>query len=89
MSKQLSKENWEKYRDGGKDVKENFCGACLAIPIAFVGVGASAYGASTRGQYKKQKKIALWGGIITTLLSVCIAIYYLYIKKCVDCGYVD
>jgi hypothetical protein len=84
-----NKENWEKYRNENENVKEPFCGACMAIPFAFAGIGASAYGASSRGQYKKQKKWALWSGIATTLLSIFIAIYYLYIKKCVDCGYVD
>ena len=37
------KEKWKKYRNGNNDVKESFCGACLAIPFAFAGVGASAY----------------------------------------------
>ena len=82
-------ENWKKYKNGNEDVKEFFCGACVMIPFAFAGIGASAYGANSRGKYKKQKKWALWGGIATTFLSIIIAIYYLFIKKCVDCGYVD
>ena len=61
-----------------KDVKESFCGACLAIPIAFAGASASAYGStSTRGKYKKTKQIALWGGIATIIISLIIAAYYL------------
>jgi Na+-driven multidrug efflux pump len=76
------------YKKDG-DIKEDFCGACLAIPFAFAGVGASAYGASSRGDHKKQKKIALWGGIATIVISILIAVYYLWIKKCVDCGYTD
>jgi ABC-type proline/glycine betaine transport system permease subunit len=70
-------------------VKEEFCGACAAIPFAFAGVGASAYGSSSRGNHKNQKKIALWGGIISVIISVLIAVYYLWIKKCTDCGYKD
>jgi len=65
-------------------VVEGFCGACLAIPLAFAGVGASAYGASSsRGAYKKRKKIILWSGIITTLVAVAIAIYYM--TACTKC----
>ena len=82
-------ENWKKYRKGNEDVVEEFCGACLAIPFAFAGVGASAFGASSRGAHRNQKKIALWGGITTIVISVLIAIYYMWIKKCVDCGYKD
>jgi Na+-driven multidrug efflux pump len=83
----MSNDKCELDEKGNKDVVEGFCGACLAIPFAFAGVGASAYGASSRGKHKKQKKIALWGGIITIVISVLIAVYYLWIKKCVDCGY--
>ena len=76
-------EKWKKYKKDGKDVKEFFCGACLAVPLAFVGVGASAYGASSRGSHKKSKKIALWGGIATIIISLIIAIYYL--TSCTNC----
>jgi len=78
-------ENWKKYRRGNKDTKEDFCGACLAVPLAFAGVGASAYGAkkSSRGKYKIQKKCALWGGIIAIVISLIIACYYL--RTCKDC----
>ncbi len=69
-----------------KEIKENFCGACLSIPLAFVGVSASAYGASgSRRSHKKQKKIALWVGIVTILISLLIAVYYLFISKCSNC----
>ena len=86
MSEQLN-ENWKKNENPNEDTEEGFCMACLAIPVAFAGVGASAYGASSRGKYKEQKKIALWGGIIAVIISFLIAAYYLWIKKCTDCGY--
>ena len=76
-------ENWKKHRKGNEDVIEEFCMACLSIPLAFAGVGASAYGASSRKKYKTQKKVALWGGIIAVILSLIIGIYYLY--SCKDC----
>ena len=81
----IKQENWKKYRKNNHDdVIENFCGACLAVPLAFAGVGASAYGASnSRSKYKKQKKIALWIGIITIVISLIIGIYYLF--SCQNC----
>ena len=85
----MSDKIYEKYKKDGKDVREDFCGACLSIPFAFAGIGASAYGANSRGAHKKKKKIALWGGIVTIVISVLIAVYYLWIKKCTDCGYKD
>lgn len=89
MTNQLKlNEDWEKYRINNEDVKEGFCGACMAIPLAFAGIGASAYGSSgSRNNHKKQKKWALWIGIISVLLSIFIAVYYLFIKKCTDCLY--
>jgi hypothetical protein len=80
-------ENWKKHKKDGEDVREDWCGACLAIPFAFAGVGASAYGASSRGKHKKQKKIALWGGIASIVISSLVIFYYVAIKKCTDCGY--
>jgi cation transporter-like permease len=85
-------ENWKKYKRDNKDVKEFFCGACLAIPLAFAGIGAGAYGASSRGSYKKKKKVLLYSviaSIIFFLLAAGVFIYFFWIKKCVDCGYKD
>lgn len=84
-----SNKQWAEYKKKGEDVVEPFCGVCLAIPFAFAGVGASAYGANSRGKYKKTRKWALWGGIFTTVISLLIAVYYFFIKKCVDCRYED
>lgn len=68
------------------ETKESFCGACLAVPLAFVGIGATSYGSSSKKKHKKTKKIALWTGIAVTIISLLIAIYYLWIKKdCTSC----
>ncbi len=64
------------------DVKEEFCGACLAIPAALAGVGAAGVGAQ-KGSHDKMKKIMLWGGIAVTVISAIIAIIYL--MKCKNC----
>jgi hypothetical protein len=81
--------NWRKDKEDKEDVIEEFCGACLAIPFAFAGVGVSTYGASSRGKHKSQKNIALWVGIVTILVSIMVAVYYIWIKKCTDCGYTE
>lgn len=66
--------------------KEEFCGACAVIPLAFAGAGASAYGASSNGSQKKLKKILLWSGVSTVIFSLLVIIYIYVIKKdCVDC----
>ena len=79
--------NWKQNKKDDQDIVEPFCGACLAIPFAFAGVGASAYGTSSSGKYKKQRKLMLWSGVAVTVISILIAIYYLCIAKCKDCLY--
>jgi hypothetical protein len=66
-----------------EEVKEEFCGACAAIPLAFLGIGASRYG-SKKG-YRRGKKIAFWGGIASISIGLLMIIYYVYIKKCEKC----
>ena len=72
------------------DTREDFCPACVAIPMAMVGMGTSAYGVSgnnhtTKDEHKRKKQLMFIIGLILTLLSVFIAIYFLYIKKCKKC----
>lgn len=63
--------------------KEEFCGACLTVPIAIAGAGAASYGVKGRGEHKKMKKIMLWSGLTITLLSIILAIYFLF--RCKQC----
>lgn len=66
-------------------VKENFCGACIAVPLAMVGVGAAGVGSTgnKKGEHKRWKTILLWVGIILTVLSAIIGIYFL--MSCKTC----
>jgi uncharacterized membrane protein YjfL (UPF0719 family) len=74
------------YINQTTEIKEDFCAACLTIPLAFTGASLSAYGASSNGSHKKLKKILLWSGVGTVLLSLLIIIYVYYIKKdCTNC----
>jgi len=83
----MSYNNIDKWKLNKKDqeVKEEFCGACLAIPIALVGIGASRYESNSRIEYKKQKKWIFYGGVIVITISILIIIYYIWIKKCSTC----
>ena len=65
------------------NTKEDFCGACVSIPIAIAGAGLA--GASTKKgkENKNVKKIMFFVGISTTIIALIIALYYL--KKCKSC----
>ena len=62
--------------------REDFCGACVAIPLAAVGTGVAGLGAK-KGNYGKRKKIILWVGVAVTLISLGVAIYFL--TRCKEC----
>jgi lipoprotein signal peptidase len=57
-------------------VKEDFCPACLTIPLAFAGAG-TAFGSHNKAKYKW----AMW----ITIISVVLTIYFIYVKKCTTC----
>ena len=42
------------------ETKENFCGACLAIPIALAGSGLGIAGTNTKDLIKKWEKYCLY-----------------------------
>lgn len=69
-------------KNQNEDTKEEFCGACLAVPLALAGAGAAGVGAKSKNN-KKMKNILLWGGITITLISIIIVIIYL--KTCKSC----
>jgi len=60
--------------------KEDFCGACAAIPLAVIGAAGAGVGAKNHSKYKK---IILWSGVSLTLVSVIIVIIYL--TRCKSC----
>ncbi len=80
----MDNENRYKNKEPEK-IKEDFCGACLAVPLALAGAGASISGVNRKGSYRKSKRILLWGGIISIIASIAIAYYFLKIKKCSEC----
>ena len=70
-----------------KDRRENFCPACLAVPLAFAGAGASSAGAkNSDSSNSSNNKILFWGGIGVLVLSLMVAVYYKYYKDCEACN---
>lgn len=67
------------------EVREDFCGACVALPMALAGAGAAGYSSKQKGkQFRQRKKIMLWTGVSVSVLSILIAIWYL--KTCKSCS---
>ena len=66
-----------------EEIKEDFCPACLVVPLAFAGVGAAAAGEVVPDKHKKWKKGLLISGIITFVFAMMLLAYYFMSKK--DC----
>lgn len=63
------------------EIRENFCGACLAIPLALGGIGAA--GLATRQEYYSRKWIIILSFLF---IFVLVLIFYLNKNKCSSCG---
>ena len=63
------------------DIKEDFCGACIAMPLALA--GAAGTGVAGKGKHGKNKKYILYIGITITIISFIVGLYFL--MKCKDC----
>ena len=68
-----------------KETKEDFCPACLVVPLAFAGAGAAAAGGTVSKKHKVWKKALLISGVITLLIAIGIAIYFFMNKDCTSC----
>lgn len=67
-----------------EEIKESFCPACIALPLAMAGVGATGAGSSQKD--KNLKKWMMIGGIVVSVISILVAVYFLFIKKCQTCS---
>jgi len=71
----------------GAVVQENFCAACLALPLAFAGAaGTTASSMATPNEKKAQevrRKWILWGSIALTIVSAIAFLWY--INRCKSC----
>ena len=62
--------------------KEEFCGACVALPIALAGAGVAGVGAKS-GSNKQKKKIMLVSGLIISAIALMFTIAY--VRSCKQC----
>lgn len=65
--------------------KENFCPACLAIPLAFTGAAGATAGAVMSEEDKRRKRrnsIIFWSGSI--LFTIAGIVWWKY-KSCKTC----
>ena len=68
-------------------VKEEFCGACVAGITALLGAGAvGTASAGDRRKNKKRKAVIFWVGVSITVISILVALYILFVKKCNECA---
>lgn len=67
-----------------EEIKEDFCPACLVVPLAFAGAGAAAAGEVVPKRHKKWKKALLISGVLTFVFAMMLLVYYFMIKK--DCN---
>lgn len=62
------------------EVREDFCGMCMAVPIALAGAGVA--GLSSKKDYQKRKLIMISTGVMIILASMFLLWYY---KDCASC----
>ena len=65
--------------------KEEFCGVCTAIPLAFAGTGTATL--SKDNKENKRVKTLHIVSIVLTILSILYVIYYMCISKCNTCKF--
>lgn len=63
-------------------IKEDFCPACVAIPLAMAGAGTGMY---ANEFFQKNKKWIICCASVFTVIMVVIAIYCLCDKSCKSC----
>ena len=71
-----------------EQIVENFCPACLAVPLIFASGGAAAITGMTPEEEEKEKTKRMWIiaiSIITMLLSIGCWVYYRYYANCESC----
>lgn len=61
------------------DIKENFCGACVTIPLAFAGAG-TAFGVEKRQTLQR-------AAVFLTVASIALSLYFVYMKNCRSCKF--
>ncbi len=66
------------------ELKENFCGTCLAVPLSAVGASIASR-SSSNINYTKQKRIELAINLFVTIAAFIIGVYWSFFKGCNSC----
>jgi hypothetical protein len=76
---------WKNHKKDNEEVKEPFCGACVAGIAALAGTGAA--GGSSKIENPKNKDIVFWVSVTITVVSIAYLIYLLCLSKkgCDEC----
>ena len=64
-----------------EEIREDFCPACVAVPLAMAGAGTSK---GANGKQTVLGKVIFWLSIIITVLSIIVAIWYF--TRCEECA---
>lgn len=65
-----------------KEIKEEFCGVCAAVPLALAGLGSTAYVSATSEEKKKKKIIII---LICCVILVSSIFFLIKYDNCVKC----
>lgn len=64
-----------------EEIREDFCPACVAVPLAMASAGTSK---GVSGKQSVLYKIIFWLSIIITVFSIVVAIWYF--TRCEECA---
>jgi hypothetical protein len=67
------------------ELRENFCPACVSVPIALAAGLMSGGKTQDPGNYRKVKNISFTISMLIIFVSLGIGIYNFFIKKCSLC----
>ena len=65
-----------KNENSPDESKEDFCGACLAVPAAIAGASVAGITSKSSGSHKKTKTIIFWVSMVFTVLSLALAVWW-------------
>jgi hypothetical protein len=68
-----------------EEMKEPFCGACVAGVAALAGAGA-AKSSDNLGKTQKSRRLIFWISISITILSILYLVYQLMFGNCSECA---
>ena len=75
----------ESDSEKSEEIKEEFCGACVAGLVAVAGAAGAGASVSSKGKHSKKKKILLWSSVIVAIIALIVAGVIVYKNTCKSC----